>query len=114
MLRSTALGTKITAIIDEYARTYSEQTEGVTIVPVYTGSYQDTITLLWGYAHGDEHVVGMQVLESKETPINVGRLMGELNNIMPEDGIVVADGGFAGHWDTPSTGRRSSGRACCP
>jgi sn-glycerol 3-phosphate transport system substrate-binding protein len=39
-----AVGGPITAIIDEYARTYSEQNEGVTIVPVYTGSYQDTIT----------------------------------------------------------------------
>jgi acetolactate synthase-1/2/3 large subunit len=49
-------------------------------------------------------------LESKETPINVGRLMGELNKLMPADGIVVADGGFAGHWgglmfDTKRAGR---------
>ena len=49
-------------------------------------------------------------LESRETPINVGRLMGELNKIMPDDGIVVADGGFAGHWgglmfDTKKAGR---------
>ena len=49
-------------------------------------------------------------LESKETPINVGRLMGELNRVMPADGIVVADGGFAGHWgglmfDTKQAGR---------
>jgi acetolactate synthase-1/2/3 large subunit len=49
-------------------------------------------------------------LESTETPINVGRLMGELNKIMPEDAIVVADGGFAGHWgglmfDTKKAGR---------
>jgi acetolactate synthase-1/2/3 large subunit len=49
-------------------------------------------------------------LESRETPINVGRLMGELNKIMPADGIVVADGGFAGHWgglmfDTKQAGR---------
>ena len=49
-------------------------------------------------------------LESRETPINVGRLMGELNKIMPADGIVVADGGFAGHWgglmfDTKLAGR---------
>lgn len=49
-------------------------------------------------------------LESKETPINVGRLMGELNLVMPADGIVVADGGFAGHWgglmfDTKLAGR---------
>ncbi|MEQ1611235.1 MAG: thiamine pyrophosphate-binding protein, partial [Hyphomicrobiaceae bacterium] len=37
-------------------------------------------------------------MESKETPINVGRLMGELNKIMPADGVLVADGGFAAHW----------------
>jgi len=49
-------------------------------------------------------------LESKDTPINVGRLMNELNKIMPADGIVVADGGFAAHWgglmfDTKAAGR---------
>jgi acetolactate synthase-1/2/3 large subunit len=49
-------------------------------------------------------------LKSNETPINVGRLMGELNAIMPDDAILVADGGFAGHWgglcfDTKKAGR---------
>jgi acetolactate synthase-1/2/3 large subunit len=49
-------------------------------------------------------------LRSNETPINVGRLMGELNAIMPDDAILVADGGFAGHWgglcfDTKKAGR---------
>ena len=49
-------------------------------------------------------------LESRETPINVGRLMGELNKIMPADGVLVADGGFAAHWgglmfDTKAAGR---------
>jgi acetolactate synthase-1/2/3 large subunit len=49
-------------------------------------------------------------LESKETPINVGRLMGELNGAMPDDAVLVADGGFAGHWggllfDTKKAGR---------
>ena len=49
-------------------------------------------------------------LQSKDTPINVGRLMGELNAIMPDDAILVADGGFAGHWgglcfDTKKAGR---------
>ena len=49
-------------------------------------------------------------LESKESPINVGRLMGELNKIMPADGVLVADGGFAAHWgglmfDTKAAGR---------
>ena len=49
-------------------------------------------------------------MESKESPINVGRLMGELNKTMPADGVVVADGGFAAHWgglmfDTKQAGR---------
>ncbi len=49
-------------------------------------------------------------LESKESPINVGRLMNELNRLMPADAILVADGGFAGHWgglmfDTKAAGR---------
>ena len=49
-------------------------------------------------------------MESTESPINVGRLMGELNKAMPADGIVVADGGFAAHWgglmfDTKAAGR---------
>ena len=49
-------------------------------------------------------------MESTERPINVGRLMGELNKAMPADGVVVADGGFAAHWgglmfDTKRAGR---------
>ncbi len=49
-------------------------------------------------------------LESNETPINVGRLMNELNIAMADDDILVADGGFAGHWggllfDTKTAGR---------
>ena len=49
-------------------------------------------------------------LESRDSPINVGRLMNELNKAMPADAILVADGGFAGHWgglmfDTKQAGR---------
>ena len=49
-------------------------------------------------------------LKSREKPINVGRLVDELNLVMPEDAILVADGGFAGHWggllfDTKRAGR---------
>ena len=49
-------------------------------------------------------------MESQERPINIGRLMAELNKAMPADGIVVADGGFAAHWaglllDTKAAGR---------
>ena len=49
-------------------------------------------------------------LESTESPINVGRIFGELNKLLPEDGVLVADGGFAAHWgglmfDTKRAGR---------
>ncbi len=47
---------------------------------------------------------------SEEIPISMGRLMGELNQLMPADGILIADGGFAAHWagllyDTKQAGR---------
>lgn len=47
---------------------------------------------------------------SSERPINMGRLIGELAAVMPADGVLVADGGFAGHWtgllyDTKRAGR---------
>jgi acetolactate synthase-1/2/3 large subunit len=53
-------------------------------------------------------------LESKESPINVGRLMNELNKLMPADGIVVADGGFAAHWGGLMFDTKKSGRHFLP
>ncbi len=53
-------------------------------------------------------------MESRETPINVGRLMGELNKVMPADGIVVADGGFAAHWGGLMFDTKASGRHFLP
>ena len=49
-------------------------------------------------------------LTSDEVPVSMGRLMGELNRIMPADAVLVADGGFAAHWggllfDTKQAGR---------
>ncbi|MEQ8429803.1 MAG: thiamine pyrophosphate-binding protein [Silicimonas sp.] len=49
-------------------------------------------------------------LESDEVPVSMGRLMGELNATLPEDAILIADGGFAAHWggllyDQPRAGR---------
>lgn len=37
-------------------------------------------------------------LQSDESPIHMARLMSELNRVMPDDSILVVDGGFAGHW----------------
>jgi acetolactate synthase-1/2/3 large subunit len=49
-------------------------------------------------------------MTSDEAPVNMARLMHELNLIMPADGLLVADGGFAAHWggllfDTKAAGR---------
>lgn len=49
-------------------------------------------------------------LTSTERPINMARVCHELNNTLPADAIVVADGGFAAHWtgllhDTKAAGR---------
>jgi acetolactate synthase-1/2/3 large subunit len=49
-------------------------------------------------------------LESRETPINIGRIMGELNRTMPDDGVLVADGGFAAHWGGLLFDTRRAGR----
>jgi acetolactate synthase-1/2/3 large subunit len=35
---------------------------------------------------------------SEETPIHVARLVEEISNALPADGILVADGGFTAHW----------------
>jgi len=47
---------------------------------------------------------------SDDRPIHMARMIGELNRQLPEDGILVADGGFAAHWaglffDTKAPGR---------
>ncbi len=49
-------------------------------------------------------------LHSDEKPIAVARLITEINQVLPADGILVADGGFAAHWggllfDTKQAGR---------
>lgn len=49
-------------------------------------------------------------LNSTERPINVARMINELNNVMPAESVLVADGGFSGHWtgllyDTKIAGR---------
>jgi acetolactate synthase-1/2/3 large subunit len=47
---------------------------------------------------------------SDELPINVARILGELNANLPAEAILIADGGFAAHWggllyDTKRPGR---------
>ena len=49
--------------------------------------------------------------ESRERPINIGRILGEINRSLRADDVLVADGGFAAHWgallfDTKRAGRQ--------
>ena len=50
-------------------------------------------------------------LNSRDRPVHMARLCRELNKTLPADAILVADGGFAGHWtgllyDTKQAGRQ--------
>jgi acetolactate synthase I/II/III large subunit len=58
--------------------------------------------------------VARERMDSSEKPINIGRLMRELNAAMPVDGIVVADGGFAAHWGGLFLDSKAAGRHFLP
>ncbi|MCX7630296.1 MAG: thiamine pyrophosphate-binding protein [Geminicoccaceae bacterium] len=49
-------------------------------------------------------------LLSEEKPISVARLVHEIERALPEDGILVADGGFAAHWAALFFDTRRAGR----
>jgi acetolactate synthase-1/2/3 large subunit len=49
-------------------------------------------------------------LTSAEIPINMARLVQELNGALPKDAILVADGGFAAHWTGLIYETKTSGR----
>lgn len=49
-------------------------------------------------------------MNSAETPVHMARLITEIRTALPDDGILIADGGFAAHWggllfDTQVPGR---------
>jgi acetolactate synthase-1/2/3 large subunit len=48
--------------------------------------------------------------ESDESPIHMARLIGELRAALPDDGILIADGGFASHWTGLLYDTRVAGR----
>ena len=49
-------------------------------------------------------------LRSDERPIHMARLIHEIERALPEDGILVADGGFAAHWAGLLFNTRRAGR----
>ncbi len=53
-------------------------------------------------------------LASDEVPVSMARLMAELGRALPEDGILIADGGFAAHWGGLLFDSRRPGRSFVP
>jgi acetolactate synthase-1/2/3 large subunit len=53
-------------------------------------------------------------LNSNEIPVNMARLMTEINRVLPEDGYLVADGGFAAHWGGLLFDSKRPGRSFIP
>ncbi|GAB5376972.1 MAG: acetolactate synthase catalytic subunit [Acuticoccus sp.] len=49
-----------------------------------------------------------------EVPIAMGRLIGELRAALPDDGLFIADGGFAAHWGGLLFDTRVAGRTFVP
>ncbi len=49
-----------------------------------------------------------------ETPVHMARLITELNRALPEDGYLVADGGFAAHWGGLLFNTKRAGRCFVP
>jgi acetolactate synthase I/II/III large subunit len=83
------------ALADEAKRARAARADYVTEIPSRMASWRDEAAAR---------------LDSTERPIHMARLCSELNKALPEDSILVADGGFAGHWtgllyDTKSPGR---------
>jgi acetolactate synthase I/II/III large subunit len=53
-------------------------------------------------------------LYSQESPVHMARLITELNNHLPEDSHLIADGGFAAHWGGLLFDTRSARRTFVP
>ncbi|WP_371820261.1 thiamine pyrophosphate-binding protein [Verticiella alkaliphila] len=53
-------------------------------------------------------------LESDDTPVGMARLLHEVNAWLPEDGVLVADGGFAAHWSGLLFDTKRAGRGFVP
>jgi acetolactate synthase-1/2/3 large subunit len=53
-------------------------------------------------------------LNSDESPVDIARLITEINAALPADGYLVADGGFAAHWGGLLFDSKRAGRAFVP
>ncbi|MDH5354756.1 MAG: RnfABCDGE type electron transport complex subunit G [Gammaproteobacteria bacterium] len=87
-------------------------------IPARGPGFQDTIVLLYGYRMDTGRIVGMQVLESRETPglgdkiFKDPEFVAEFNSLEVQPGIVLVKGGSrAGNEVDAITGATISSRA---
>ena len=59
-------------------------------------------------------VEARQRTHSEETPINVARIVQTMNEVLPADAVLIADGGFAAHWTGLFYDTKQSGRSYMP
>ena len=53
-------------------------------------------------------------LYSEESPVHMARLITELNRHLPDNGYLIADGGFAAHWGGLLFNTKTAGRSFVP
>lgn len=61
--------------------------------------------------HVEWRAAASQRIDSEAAPVNVARLLRGINEVLPDDGIVIADGGFAAHWSGLFLDTKRAGRA---
>src|SRR6266705_2284269 len=74
-----AVGGPITKIIDGYAADFEKENPGITVKPIYTGTYQETI------------VKALTAHKSGEPPQTAIILSTDMNTLIDEDTIVPFD-----------------------
>ena len=87
-------------------------------IPASGPGFQDTIVLLYGYRMDTERIVGMQVLESRETPglgdkiFKDAEFVAEFESLEVQPGIVLVKGGSSAANEVDAiTGATISSRA---
>ncbi|TGU75636.1 extracellular solute-binding protein, partial [Mesorhizobium sp. M00.F.Ca.ET.186.01.1.1] len=82
-----AVGGPLTKIVDGMAEEFNKENPGITVKPVYTGSYQDTTTKIQAAVQG-KTPPDVAVMLSTEL-----HTMMDMNAILPLDEFIAKDGG---------------------
>ncbi len=93
----------------EGLRDLRDALDGATLPDARTAWCQKVVAMM-----DDWRKMASERLESEEIPVSMGRLMGELNQHLPDNAILIADGGFAAHWSGLLYDSKVAGRGFVP